>query len=152
AQVDVDLNGLEIGAATSKSTLVSDRCLRIRAGTYGVIARNADTTQNGGGDNVPATFSFGLGNSGATPTLRANDKAIDTITYKNSTRGVALQRDPKKLAATPKDAPLAFCFATPPYGTGGSKGPPGAANVACPPVVGANECLDPANGQPRAIR
>ncbi len=152
ANVDVDLNGSEISTPTAKSVFTSDKCLKLRAGTYGVIARNADTALNGGVNNVMATYNFGLVNSGSNVFFKTGDTVIDAIAYKGATSGVSLQLDPKKLDTTLNDDAAAYCFGTAAYGTSGNKGTPGAPNLACPPTVGANECLDPTNGQPRMIR
>src|SRR5262249_51564383 len=62
-QSDVDINGLQIGAAGAPLlTLTDPHCLRRTAGSFMVFARNADPRTNGGLPAVEANFPFSLPN------------------------------------------------------------------------------------------
>jgi len=117
----VDLNGLVLSDLTSSTTTVAgEDCLRIRAGTHVVFARNANPEENGGIEGVDAELSLSLNNSDETITLSIDGQVLDSVTYARSKAGVATQ----------VDATGNVCDAVRTYGDG-DFGTPGSANPWC---------------------
>ncbi|PTL80070.1 hypothetical protein DAT35_31090 [Vitiosangium sp. GDMCC 1.1324] len=135
---DVDLNGVILANEGSGRAVLGDsRCLELRAGSYGVLARNGDSTVNGGLPPVLGTFSFGLSNSPEAHALRLslNEVLLDEVSWMSAaTPGVSRQLDPALRDSARNDAPESFCL-TPKdvrYGLG-DWGTPGAENRPCAP-------------------
>lgn len=134
----IDLNGVLFGDTSSTTTtLTSPQCLEAAAGTYLVIAKNADSAFNGGLPKVDYTFAFDLNNSSDTIRVRAPDGGtIDDFSYTTSTYkvGAAWQLKPAFTGAADNDVPANLCV-TPDAGANklpdGDFGTPGRANV-CP--------------------
>jgi hypothetical protein len=135
---DVDLNGVALSnEAGGKSTLESSRCLVLRAGSFGVLARSAGSAANGGLPAVLGTFSFSLGNSRGARALKASREGsvLDEVTWTSAAlSGVSMQVDPSRKEPARNDGPGSFC-PTPEgarYGAG-DRGTPGAENIPCAP-------------------
>lgn len=153
----VDLNGMGLdraGDSSNPTVLASADCLHVPAGGYAIFAKNADMGMNGGlpAASILGTFSFALvDGSVATPgdvRILMGTTVLDAITWTSTRSGASHQLDPTKYDPIVNDEPTTFCDGTTAFG-GGDLGTPGAANVACPVVVGPGMCLD--NGTPRAI-
>lgn len=120
----VDLNGVVLSDTSATSTtLASDDCLEVPAGSHIVFAKNANSIDNGGIANIFATFAFALNNSG-TETIRVSHDGdvLSEVTFNSRADG----------AATQIDSSGATCTATTPYGDGSNRGTPGSANPVCP--------------------
>lgn len=145
----IDLNGLEVRVGSSAARIESDTCRTVKGGDYLILARSEDSTINGGLPFVTAALSFGLPNGGSTIALHVDSQvdALDSVPYDSSEPGVATKADQAYEAGV---ADVVWCEATldEKY-SGTDRGTPGAANGYCPPVVGADECLD--QGAPRKI-
>ncbi|WP_308471954.1 hypothetical protein [Myxococcus landrumensis] len=135
---EVDLNGVTLtnegGAST---TLDAALCLSLRAGSRGVLARQADTSLNGGLPSVLATFNFNLANSAGSRSLRlgVEGQVLDTITWTHAaTPGVSWQVDPASSDPWRNDVSGSFCLSPSGarYGLG-DRGTPGLENRACAP-------------------
>jgi hypothetical protein len=140
---DVDLNGLEIGAAlgSPRTTVGGAACVHVAAGARLVFAHVADPAQDGGLPRVDQVFGGpALGNTKGAIVLSVGGVLVDEVAWLTSRPGVASARDP---------ASGAWCAASAAYGAG-DLGTPGEANQACPPVVPDGMCLDDA-GSVRAI-
>lgn len=135
---DVDLNGVTLANEGSGRAVLGDsKCLELRAGTYGVLARSGDALANGGLPPVLGTFSFGLGNSQEPHALRLllGETLLDEVAWTSAaTPGVSRQLDPSRKDATRNDAPEGFCLT--PEGVrynAVDRGTPGAENRPCAP-------------------
>lgn len=133
---DVDLNGVTLANEGSGRALLGDsRCLELRAGTHGVLARSADATVNGELPPVLATFAFGLGNSEELHALRLSldETLLDEVSWTSAAiPGVSRQLDPARRDATRNDAPESFCATPNDFRFGaGDQGTPGAENRPC---------------------
>lgn len=148
---DVDLNGLQLGAAVDDidTTLPSTGdCLPASAGTYVVFAKSTDPLVNG---DVPADFESGslsLANSGGTLFVGVNDQMLDQITYAGASAGVAWTLDPTAEDIDNNDIVENFCAASDVM-TSGDFGTPGAQGPSCGGGIMPGQCLD--GGVPRAI-
>ncbi len=140
----IDLNGLELSNGSSKMVIAPRECLTVAAGSYLVFARSSVAFENGGINDVTATYGFSLSSSGGTLTLSLDDGLVvlDSIAYLPPLSGQSISLDPGKLDATENDDPVAFCPGTLEYGNAANKGTPGTANPACPPVVDPTKCMD----------
>ena len=120
---DVDLNGLELGVAPPvvKSTLASESCLRVGAGTRVVLAHGDDAATNGGLPAVSGRFTFALGNGASSLFVGVGGMVLDQVTWTSATRGASTQLAPAA-CVTPEGVT---------YGAG-DRGTPGAENVPCP--------------------
>lgn len=147
----IDLNGLVLQSGSSKTTLQSETCLTIGAGSYAVLARGADPATNGGLPLVTALITSTLANSNGTLSLLSGETVIDQISWLKAQSGAATQLSPEALDAEANDDALNFCVATRDYGTGGDKGTPGAANSTCPVIAPPGECIDEGTGLSRPI-
>jgi hypothetical protein len=147
----VDLNGLTLSNGTSSSTITSDQCLKVPAGSFSVLARNSSSLLNGNLPSPAATFTFSLVNSSGAIRILSGDILIDEIAYGTTRAGAATQLAPSKLSALFNDDAANFCTATQTYGGGADKGTPGAANLDCPAAVGASQCVDAVSGTARGI-
>jgi hypothetical protein len=133
---DVDLNGVTLANEGSGRTLLGDsRCLELKAGTHGVLARSADTTLNGGLPPVLGTFAFGLSNGQEPHALRLSleEALLDEVAWTSAaTPGVSRQLDPARRDATRNDASESFCPTPKDFRFGlGDQGTPGAENRPC---------------------
>ncbi len=146
AQADVDLNGLVVSSGSSKSTLASNDCLSVTAGSYVVIARTADATKNGGLFEPRAVMTTTLANSKSDIALKSGETLIDQIWFDATKEGFSSQLDPSQQDPTSNDNALTFCYSEIEYGTTGQKGSPGAPNVACPNAPNISKCLDASSG------
>lgn len=117
----VDLNGLTLtDLADNKTTIESESCLSVPAGTRVVLARSVDESINGGIEDATAELLLSLNNRDEAITLSVGEEILDSISYVRSERGVATQID---------DAGV-YCPASMPYGDG-DLGTPGQPNPAC---------------------
>ncbi|HYO68801.1 MAG TPA: lamin tail domain-containing protein [Archangium sp.] len=133
---DVDLNGVTLANEGSGRALLGDaRCLELKAGTHGVLARSADATLNGGLPPVLGTFAFGLSNGQEPHVLRLSldETLLDEVAWTSAaTPGVSRQLDPARRDATRNDAPDGFCLTPKDFRFGlGDQGTPGAENRPC---------------------
>ncbi|HZI07727.1 MAG TPA: lamin tail domain-containing protein [Archangium sp.] len=133
---DVDLNGVMLANEGSGRTLLGDsRCLELKAGTHGVLARSADSSLNGELPPVLATFAFGLSNSQEPHALRLSldETLLDEVAWTGAaTPGVSRQLDPARKDATRNDSPDSFCQTPKDFRFGlGDWGTPGAENRPC---------------------
>ncbi|WP_342378287.1 lamin tail domain-containing protein [Myxococcus stipitatus] len=135
---EVDLNGVTLmnegGAST---TLEAALCLSMRAGSRGVLARNADASVNGGLPSVLASFQFNLANASGPRSLRLGvaGQLLDSVAWTQAaTPGVSWQVDPASSDPWRNDVPGSFCLspASARYGLG-DRGTPGLENRACAP-------------------
>jgi hypothetical protein len=145
ANVAVDLNGLVLGFDTSRSSVASQTCLAVTAGSYPVFAASADSHVNGGLPPVAGTFTFGLTNSGLhTLLLLTSDGGVlDTLFYGPDAGRVATGASTqlKNGLTSPGDndvaANLCVTSAASVYGPRsdagmGDRGTPGLPNETCP--------------------
>jgi hypothetical protein len=117
----VDLNGLVLSDLTSNETRIERAdCWPVPAGTFVLLARNLDPARNGGVEGVHAELSLSLNNSDETIALSVDGLTLDSVTYRQSTPGVATQVDDLGNV----------CDAGTPYGDG-DWGTPGSANPRC---------------------
>ncbi|MFY0563453.1 lamin tail domain-containing protein [Archangium lansingense] len=133
---DVDLNGVTLTNEGSGRTLLGDsRCLELRAGTHGVLARSAEATINGGLPPVLGSFAFGLSNGEGSHALRLSldEMLLDEVAWTSAaTPGVSRQLDPARRDVTRNDAPESFCPTPKDFRFGkGDQGTPGAENRPC---------------------
>ncbi|WP_338871553.1 hypothetical protein [Myxococcus stipitatus] len=135
---DVDLNGVTLTNESGASTkLEAALCLSMRAGGRAVLARNVDTSLNGGLPSVLATFNFNLANSAGSRSLRlgVEGQVLDTLTWTQAAvPGVSWQVDPASSDPWRNDVPGSACM--PPSGARyglGDRGTPGLENRACAP-------------------
>ncbi|MGC4116250.1 MAG: lamin tail domain-containing protein [Myxococcales bacterium] len=171
ATVDVDLNGLTLSSGTKKTLIAANECLAVAAGTYFVLAKTDDPTQNGGLPTPAALFNFDLTNDPTAATdisLKKGETLIDQVWYEASTEGIASQLDTCKLdpyvsactdpckndgscasAASANDNQLAFCNGEVAWGTGTEKGSPGEANAVCANAPDIKKCAE--NGADRDV-
>ncbi|HTM19596.1 MAG TPA: hypothetical protein VL172_03785 [Kofleriaceae bacterium] len=141
---DVDLNGLQLGRAEPsggpqavRTTLSSPDCLSVSAGSYVVIARNADMAVNGGIPQVDYLLGFGITDSDDGLFIGWGGTVLDAVTWTTQRpAATAVSLDPSKLDPTENDTDAYWCNAVDTYGT--QKGTPGAANPSCdiPPPDG----------------
>ena len=154
ATKDVDLNGVGLDRANDTAgptVITSPTCVHMTAGSYGLFARSADMTMNGGLTTL-ATFAFSL-NPTMTPDVQLvyGSTVIDAVTWVTSTTGKSLSLDPDFLNATGNDAPSNFCDGVANYeATGPNQGTPGMANPQCATVAPMGMC-DPGTGVLRPI-
>ncbi len=135
---DVDLNGVVLAnEGSGRAPLGDSRCLELRGGSHGVLARSADATANGGLPPVLGTFSFGLSNGQEPHALRLllGETLLDEVSWTSAaTAGVSRQLDPARKDATRNDAPESFCPTPMDFRFGlGDRGTPGAENRPCVP-------------------
>ncbi len=118
----VDLNGVVLSdVANNSSTLESESCLTVSAGSYALIARNNNPAQNGGLPAATAMFTFSLNNDAETLRVAAGGVVLDEVSFEVPDAGVASQVDRTGTR----------CLATATYGDG-QLGTPGAKNGTCP--------------------
>lgn len=153
---DVDLNGVAVdrrGDSAAPSLIASERCLRVSAGSFAVIARSAEPARNGGLPRVDAILPLSLvSGSVATPgdvQLLAGETLLDGVSWTRALPGKALQVDPRYLDPAGNDDPRVWCDAQLPYGAG-DRGSPGAGNQRCTILPPAGMCDDA--GRVRPIR
>lgn len=146
---DVDLNGVQLGAAAGdpKMTIASTDCIRVTAGTNLLFAKGTDAATNGGLPAVDFAFTgFSLSNSSGGIAVERGGTLLDAVTW-NATvpTGKSESLDPGKLTPADNDDPANWCDGRGVFGSGTDEGTPGAANDPC--LSGAT-CLD--GGTPRA--
>lgn len=140
---DFDLNGLELGKLPPDiaQTLPNADCVPILAGTYVVLARNADSATNGGLPRVDALLTMSLSNDAVTGIFVGyGGQVLDAITYTSSDTGASTALDPTKRNPTDNDQAGFWCEGTDTYGAG-NKGTPGAANPSCG-IITPGMCLE----------
>lgn len=116
-----DLNGLILSDRAGAATTIEDEaCLPVGPGTHVVWARELDPSLNGGIANARIELSLSLNNRDETLTLSGDGGVLDTISYADSDKGVAIQTDHSGMV----------CSAMIPYGDG-NLGTPGLANPWC---------------------
>ena len=133
---DVDLNGVTLANEGSGGATFDDsKCLSLRAGTYGVLARSGDARPTGdclrcGGPSRSAWETVG---SRTRSGCSSGNALIDEVTWTSAAApGVSRQLDPAREDAARNDAPDAFCLT--PEGVSYSavdRGTPGAENRPC---------------------
>ena len=134
---DVDLNGVSLTNEGNGRALLegASKCLELRAGTFGVLARSAEPSVNGGLPPVLGTFGFGLSNTAEAHALRLslNGTLLDEVKWTCApVAGVSRQLDPAKKDALGNDAAESFCLTPEGVGYGsGDRGTPGAENRPC---------------------
>ena len=131
---NVDLNGMEIGRTVGdvdETLPAGGDCLAVTAGTRVVFARNDVEAENGGLDNVFATFGFTLVNSDGNLFVGHGGTALDEVGWSSSPDGSSLNLDPGSETVAGNDDEMNFCPATMSYGAGGNGSPTGA-NETCP--------------------
>ncbi|MSQ84947.1 MAG: DUF4215 domain-containing protein [Myxococcales bacterium] len=155
----VELAGLGVKIGTVLKNLPSDKSYPLAAGGYAVVARNGNSTQNGGIDGAIVLVGMAaLGNSAALEVrLEVGAKVIDTVTYSSAgwlkvSSGVALALDPSSATVGGdklNDNAALWCYASTPFGKG-DKGTPGKANAACPKDSDGDGALDGVDNCPLA--
>lgn len=134
---DVDLNGVSLTNEGNGRALLdgAPKCLELRAGTFGVLARTAEPSTNGGLPSVLGTFAFGLSNSDEDHALRLslNGTLLDEVRWKGApVAGVSRQLDPSRKDALRNDDAESFCPTPEGFGySSGDRGTPGAENRPC---------------------
>jgi Lamin Tail Domain len=133
---DVDLNGVLLAnEGSGRAPLEGPRCLALKGGTHAVLARGTDSSTNGGLPPVLGSFSFGLGNSAGTHTLRLllEGVLLDEVTWTSAALpGVSRQLEPSRKDPSLNDAEGSFCPT--PEGVrynAVDRGTPGAENRPC---------------------
>ena len=127
----IDMASFDIFDDGSDSFTVASSVV-VPANGYVVFARNADSSANGGIQNVDYEYGTGmfLSNSGDEIVISCNGVEIDRINYDGSwpgSNGVSAELSTTTLNATDNDDPANWGDATNTYGTG-DLGTPGAAN------------------------
>ena len=150
AGAEADLNSVEIRTGAASAWLRREECLSIKAGTYALLARKAESAANGGLPAVLAELGVSLANTSGTLAILSGDGALlDQIAWTQQKRGVASQLDPARLSLAANDEPTSFCAATQPWGANSDLGTPGTANAPCV-ATAAGTCVDPVTGVPRS--
>lgn len=137
-----DLNGLTLAnEGTGMSSVSSQTCLPVDAGTYALFARSLDPLANGGLPQPLATFSFDLANSAGVGArgvhVRSGTTTLDIFSYDSATAGASLQLRPGLTSPDDNEDAGSVCV-TPtmryvlPDGGQGDRGTPGAVNENCP--------------------
>jgi hypothetical protein len=155
ALADFDLNGLNAGTeeGSPRAVVESPDCIPVTSGTHILFAQTLDDTLNGGLPAPDALFGFTLKN-GTTTTgdgkivVGIGDQTLDVVTYTESLEGQSASLDPSMNDPAANDLAAAFCGVSPTYGEAGNSGTPQLANIPC---VAAGQCIDPDDGQARAI-
>ena len=138
-----DLNGLTISknATTGNWKIETDQCVSVPGNSYFVIAKNGDTSANGG---IDADFVFSKLDMNQNGTIQfiadrggANETVIAEATYIKTAANTSWQLS--------SDESGEYCESTEEYGEK-FHGTPGNENSACPDP---NSCLD--NGTPRSV-
>lgn len=142
ANASFDLNGLILANEnTGLSTVTSQACLPVAAGTYSLFAHSIDPLVNGGLPMPAGTFNFVLANSaGVGPrnvTVRSGTTDLDIWSYSTSTPGASWQLRPGLTSPDDNEDAGSSCVTptlriTLPDGGQGDRGTPGAANENCP--------------------
>ena len=135
---DIDLNGVGLdraGDTSNPNIITSPQCIHLRAGQYGIFAKNTDMTMNGGlPAPILATFNFSLvdGTAAAPGDVRlmAGMNVIDAVTWTSTRSGKSHALDPDFLNASDNDNESNFCDGVGAFG-GGDLGTPSAANPQC---------------------
>lgn len=134
---NVNINGLELSnEGSGTTTLLSDRCLNIKAGSWLLFARSADASQNGGLPPVTAVFDFTLADSVSSThperavKLRFGGAVLDQVTWTNAATGASFQRSSASLDTAPRDTTVDWCTtpAANTYGIG-DRGTPASPNT-----------------------
>ena len=151
---DVDLNGVGLDRASDSASpivITQPACVRVRAGTRLVFAKDADPTVNGGLPPVLATFSFALiDGTLAAPgdvQLVLGATLLDAFAWAGAVSGTSIQVDPDAESPTGNDAAAAACRGTLPYGDG-DLGTPSDTNLECGPTATVGTCLDGTTSRP----
>ncbi len=147
---DVDLRGLELGTTGDPNdTLVldDDDCRARTAGTRLVFARSELPGENGGlpAAAIEAVHAFSLDPTSSV-FLAHGDVTLDSVDY-TATAGRSFSLDPDLHTPAGNDEASSWCLGTGSYGDGG-QGTPGLANPEC---LQAGECIDPDDGDARAL-
>jgi hypothetical protein len=158
---NVDINGIELSNdGSGTTTLLGDKCLNIKAGSWLLFARSSDPLQNGGLPPVTAVFDFALADSVSSThperavKLRFGAVVLDQVTWTKTATGASFQRSSASLDATPRQASGDWCTtpATNTYGVG-DRGSPALPNTNCtsdqPDAAAPNGCRD-STGQLRS--
>lgn len=153
---DVDLNGVALRNETNGVTrLESDECLRVAAGSRIVLARSADSSVNGGIDDVYATFSFNFGNSNPRAArLTLDDVELDRMDYASTTKGVSIQYAPPTFGSDEREwclTPVGFTYGDGDRGTPGAENPPCDGSDGSDPGPDPFTCIDPDSSERRDL-
>ena len=135
-----DLNGVGLdraGDTSNPNVIASPDCIHVNAGSYAVLAKNADPGMNGGvpAASIRGTFSFALiDGSAATPgdvRVMVGTNVIDAITWTSTRSARSHALDPDITDPAENDLESNFCDGSTVFG-GGDQGTPGMANPQCP--------------------
>lgn len=151
ADVDFDLNGLELGKVWDPYTVVetipeAGPCLEVKAGQYVLLARSADPLANG---DLPAPAyvlkSLSLTNTTGGIFVGLGGVDLDHVAYTTTAEAKATQLNstlvtPGALDVAVNDVELNWCAAANIYNMVDA-GTPGAANAMCG-GMGGNTCFD----------
>jgi hypothetical protein len=145
------LNGLELGRYNDgvpevESVVEANDCILVGVGDHVVIARETDTSVNGGLEPVATTFDFSLGNSDGNMFVGLGGEILDEITWATSESGATTALDPSITDPAGNDDPANWCISTTPYGDG-DLGSPAEENLACGTVT-PGTCNDGGNERP----
>lgn len=114
---------------------VENQSARVPSEGYMVLAREPDSSQNGGVEdafNYDGSHLKNSPDSGMTLRLvRQDGTVVDEAPYLEPTEGAAQQLSSGSLDASANDDEANWCDATSSYGSGSDKGTPGAENEAC---------------------
>ncbi|MCA3016726.1 MAG: lamin tail domain-containing protein [Myxococcaceae bacterium] len=129
ATTDVDLNGLSVANANSRTTVSSASCLRLPANTFGILARNSNAFVNGGLPPPVATYgTVSLNSANETLRLFRGDAGVDELSFFASANAKAWQvpgellTDPTLITPSINDLPAALCVAPNRFQTDGGLG------------------------------
>jgi len=124
ALADLDLNGVALGR-TLESVVplrpTEGTCLAIAANERMLLARSDDPAENGGLEDVVATFSFSLVGTGGSIFLTHGDEVLDSVAWEDASDGAS--------AFVSETGTL--CTAEQVYGAHGERGTPGTQNELC---------------------
>jgi len=142
---NVDLNGLQIGAAaavdplvlTVEETIVDTVCRPVAAGSLLILAPNpGPMPDNGGLPRVDVVAGFGIGNNGLQYLFIGHDDIVlDAVTFNGSVAGASWNLDPDAQDTVTNDEVAVngatnWCPGAGRYGDGGL-GTPGESNLQC---------------------
>jgi hypothetical protein len=135
ATADVDLNGVIVsrtaGASVKNTTLLSPFCIAVRRGEFVLLARNDDSTKNGGLPAVRARLGqLSLLHRKGDLFLDSDGERLDEIGWAASVPGASLALDPGKIDPVANDDAKNWSVCRAVYGTG-DRGTPGADNSSC---------------------
>ncbi len=129
---DVDLNNLQIGKTdgVAEFEIPGGDCKHFAAGSYVVLARSLDQSENGNLPRVDFVLDMSLTNSGGSMFAAMDGQVLDSVVYSGSSAGISLSLDPSAQDTVSNDDEANWCGAVDAYGDG-DLGTPGSTNPGC---------------------